>query len=672
MPILTTDNQASTLKETPPFLLGAGLLLWGWQCNFFLYALLMAMVLEYGRFSRWRIPITDKEFNHVSDLSAIVLFAVVVYLFTVNTYYGIYAILKLLPFLFFLLMLAQIYSTQGKIRLSALFISIRRIHAPDGNPEIDLSFPYLLVCIISASSGNHHQLQFYLFIVLLFAWSLWWMRPHHSGVVTWLLLFTLSAAAGYGGQLGVSKLQGVIEEAVLDWFNIFTWHNRDPMRNTTAIGSLGKLKLSDRILVRVDTHGEKIANRILLREATYMNYGYGVWTNFQNTLQLIDPGSDGRTWQIHKNHRGNRRYTISFLMDGNRSIIPVPHGIDAITSAMATSIEASALGSIMLEMHPGWTRYDAQYTENEIYDVEPMNEDLSLPHAYKVDLALLVRKLGLDHLDEEQALGVIEKFFSDNFTYSLTQTERYPRGKYLTKFLFETRRGHCEYFATATVLLLRAAGIPARYVVGYAIDEYSPLERQYLGRASHAHSWALAYINHAWRVVDTTPAIWAELDAENKALLRPLYDLWSWLTYTIATWDSGDRENVIPRSVLWLALVLMIYIAWHMVIRKRLRRTGGARHRTQLLNDSQAYPGFHALLNRLEQRYPPRRLDEPLGIWIGRLADRYGLQSLRPMLVLYYRDRFDPCGLEEHEQARFNSLISNFREPEEIEKTPAI
>ena len=97
-----------------------------------------------------------------------------------------------------------------------------------------------------------------------------------------------------------------------------------------------------------------------------------------------------------------------------------------------------------------------------------------------------------------------------------------------------------------------------------------------------------------------------------------------------------------------------------------------ARHRTQLLNDSQAYPGFHALLSRLEQKYSPRRLDEPLGVWIGRLADRYGLHSLRPMLVLYYRDRFDPCGLEEHEQARFNSLISNFREPEEIEKTPAI
>lgn len=667
-------TSATTLREPPPFLLGAGLLLWGWQCNFLPYALLMAITLEYGRYSRWRLPITDKEFNHVSDLSGVILLAVVVYLFSVNTYYGIYAILALLPFLFFLLLLAQLYSTRGKIRLSALFISMRRIQAPefpDGNMEIDLSFPYLLVCIISASSGNHHPLQFYLLIVLLFAWSLWWMRPRHSSIALWMLLYTLSATAGYAGQLGVHKLQEVIEATFLDWFDIFTWHNRDPMRNTTAIGSLGRLKLSDRIMVRVDTHGEKIPHRILLREATYTDYGYGVWTNFQNTLQLIDPGGDGRTWAINRTPREGRSYTISFHMDGNRSIIPVPHGINAIISSRATSIEAGAFGSVMLEMHPGWTRYDAHYTENAIYDVEPMKEDLSVTPAYQNELAQLVRELGLDHMSAEQSLASIEKYFSENFKYSLTQTERYPRGKYLTKFLFETRRGHCEYFATATVLLLRAAGIPARYVVGYAIDEYSPLERQYRGRASHAHSWTLAYINHGWRVVDTTPAVWAELEAEDQSFLRPFVDFWSWLTYTIATWDSRDQENAVPRSVLGAALILAIYLAWRLVIRKRLHRSGGAGRLPRPLTGRHIHPGFQALLSRLEQKYSPRRPDEPLGTWMARVADRYGLHDLGPILVLYYRYRFDPCGLEDHEQARFSELVSNFKEPDSQEKIPA-
>ena len=166
------STPAITLKATPPFLLGSGLLLWGWQCNFLPYAILMATALEYSRFTHWRVPITDNEFNHVADVCGIILVAVVIYLFTVNTYYGIYALLALFPFILFLILLAQLYSTKGKIKLSALFISMRRVQVPDmqdGNIEIDLSFPYLLVCIISASSGNHHQLLFYLLIVLLFA-----------------------------------------------------------------------------------------------------------------------------------------------------------------------------------------------------------------------------------------------------------------------------------------------------------------------------------------------------------------------------------------------------------------------------------------------------------------------------------------------------------------------
>ena len=264
-------------------------------------------------------------------------------------------------------------------------------------------------------------------------------------------------------------------------------------------------------------------------------------------------------------------------------------------------------------------------------------------------------------MTEDQTLASIEKYFSANFKYSLTQTERYPRGKYLTKFLFETRRGHCEYFATATVLLLRAAGIPARYAVGYAIDEYSPLERQYRGRASHAHSWALAYINHSWRVVDTTPAIWADIAAEDKTFLGSFVDLWSWLAYTISTWDSSDKENAIPRTMQWAALVLVSYLAWRMVIQKRLRQSGGAWHGSQPLKVRQIHPGFHALLSRLEQKYAPRRPDEPLGTWIARLAGTHGLHGLGPILALYYRYRFDPRGLEKHEQARFSELVSKYR-----------
>ena len=653
---------ALTLGKTPPFLMAAGLLLWGWQCDFLPYAALMAVILEYSGFSRWRIPISDKEFNHISDLSGIMLLAVVIYLFSVNAYYGIYTILAVLPFIFFLLILAQVYSTTGKIKLAALFISLRRINPStlhERNMEIDLSFPYLLICIISASAGNHHELQFYLLIVLLFAWTLGRLRPRHGSMVTWALLFALAATAGYGGQAGLRKFQGVIEETFLDWFSTFTWHNRDPMRNTTAIGSLGKLKLSDRIMVRVDTHGEKITGRILLREATYTDYGYGIWTNYRNTMQLVDPAADGKSWIINKTARGSKRYTISFQLQDDRGIIPVPHGINTITNIKATGIDANAYGAIILELHPGWFRYDTLFTDNALYDTGPRKEDLAVPPLYQKDLATLVRKLDLDGRTAEQALNVIQNFFADNFSYSLTQNERYPRGKYLTKFLFETRRGHCEYFATATVLLLRAAGIPARYALGYSIDEYSSLERQYIGRANHAHSWALAYINNAWRVIDTTPAIWTSVDAGNKSALEPFVDLWSWLTYALATWNSSDTDQAVPHMVTWIAILLLLYVVWRAFIKKRLQKTIGTWHGLHSFKPREAQSGIHALLPRLEQKYMPRNRAETLSAWVARIEDRHGAHGLRPILALHYRHRFDPRGLPEHEEARLVELVKS-------------
>ena len=57
----------------------------------------------------------------------------------------------------------------------------------------------------------------------------------------------------------------------------------------------------------------------------------------------------------------------------------------------------------------------------------------------------------------------------------------------------KTKAGHCEYFATATVLLLREVGVRARYVTGYAVPESAREGDNYIIRERHAHAWALVY-----------------------------------------------------------------------------------------------------------------------------------------------------------------------------------
>jgi maltooligosyltrehalose synthase len=84
------------------------------------------------------------------------------------------------------------------------------------------------------------------------------------------------------------------------------------------------------------------------------------------------------------------------------------------------------------------------------------------------------------------------------------------RDSALAQFLLEEKAGHCEYFATATTLLLRAAGEKARYVVGFSVQEKHPKTGEYLLRGTHAHAWCRVWNEQTgrWINVDTTPPTW--------------------------------------------------------------------------------------------------------------------------------------------------------------------
>ncbi len=104
--------------------------------------------------------------------------------------------------------------------------------------------------------------------------------------------------------------------------------------------------------------------------------------------------------------------------------------------------------------------------------------------------------------DEKTLLNII-KFFKKDFLFSL---DKLPTGKNsLSKFLFEYKYGNCEYFASATAILLRINGIPSRVVVGYRGGFYNKVGKYYIIKQSDAHSWVEAYINGRWIRVDTTP-----------------------------------------------------------------------------------------------------------------------------------------------------------------------
>ena len=129
----------------------------------------------------------------------------------------------------------------------------------------------------------------------------------------------------------------------------------------------------------------------------------------------------------------------------------------------------------------------------------------------------------------------IESYLRDRFTYTLNLTGK-PGNDPLAHFLFETRAGHCEYFASAMTIMLRTLGVPSREVNGFLPGEYNELGGDYIVRASDAHSWVEVYFpGMDWQTFDPTPAA-----PENEAgFLTRLGKYADWMEITWSEWVIG-------------------------------------------------------------------------------------------------------------------------------------
>ncbi len=106
----------------------------------------------------------------------------------------------------------------------------------------------------------------------------------------------------------------------------------------------------------------------------------------------------------------------------------------------------------------------------------------------------------------EYAQRVLEHYRQQPFIYTLKPPRlgRHP----VDEFLFETRKGFCEHYASSFVILMRLGGLPARIVTGYQGGEYNPHGDFLLIRQSDAHAWAEIWLDDSgWIRVDPTAAV---------------------------------------------------------------------------------------------------------------------------------------------------------------------
>jgi len=271
----------------------------------------------------------------------------------------------------------------------------------------------------------------------------------------------------------------------------------------------------------------------------------------------------------------------------------------------------------------------------------------------------------------------IETFLREGFEYTLEN----PSGTAadpLVDFLFRSRAGHCEYYATAQAVMLRTIGIPSRVVNGFRRGEHNEWSDYFIVRQSDAHSWVEAYFpgpgwiefdptpaagqavgaswyRHVGQILDTLDVLWTEIVTFDRvkqigffqSVRRKIEVSWGNVSTAIGQMTRFDISQLRDR-VYWLAgqklmllkvlaLVLVSFLAYRY---RRYLRMFWKRHVLHRSGKEIAQEYYLELLEILERRgFKKSKFETPreFGVRV-----KVALESELPLQVTetYYRSRY--------------------------------
>lgn len=699
-------------SKTPRLLAGAALIFWGWQTEFLVLGLLLALLLEAAHWSPSRWEFGDDDFSRIWTFCALLLLSAAIFAFTSNdtpseflgflqdpnwrtqrnagnsSARAVASLIQWLPIIFFPFAAAAAYSTRQGVPLHtiSLILRLRWRKAPnsDASPSssraVSVSHPYFALCLFSASIHASSDLSYFWGMCALVGWALWPLRSARFALPLWVATLGLAVGLGYLAQEGMTRFQQYLGTFNPYWFANYSKYRFDPRQTRTAIGQIGRLKQSGAILLRLAAP-EGSRPPPLLREASYRGYRSQVWYAAQgrSDFENVTSETNQTTWVLLRDKPLTTPLNIACYLPGGQGLLPLPRGTARLEDLPAFILQKNALGCVHAE-GPGLVIFDAVFGPGATIDGPP---DLSLdvedvPEREMAALEATIDELGLRGKSVQQCGQAIQTHFATRFTYStwqdqpqLSKTTNSP----LAIFLTSTRRGHCEYFATATVLLMRELGFPARYAVGFTVHEGDGSNR-FVVRQRDAHAWALVWYNGTWHDLDTTPATWIEAENQQASPFQSLSDVWSRIMFEFSRLRYGKTELRI--YILWALLPVLLLLAIQ-IFRKRRNRHGNIKEGPV----PEVWPGldseFYQLESRLSSLGLPRPVDEPLNSWVVRAARSAGVSGdgsgFRELLRLHYKYRFDPRGLAPAERAALRSTalscVSNLEQTRNIRNSAA-
>lgn len=641
--------------KLPRLALAVALACWGWRSGHYAAAAALAVLVEAPGFLRPRFELAHADFARIADLCTVLFVALLAWLFVSleppRTARAVLTTLLWTPALLVPLVLAQRFSTAGRFPLSGLFRYLRKQRERDPHyreTQLDLAPIYFTVCVLVAGIPNERDAYFYFALVGVGAWALAAARPAHTSLAAWSAAVLASAVLGYGAHAGLASAQSALE----DWIGelVLRGMSPDPYRSTTDLGSVGRLKLVEGIVLRV--YAPPGRPPPLLHRASFTTLDGNTWIARQAPMAALQPLADGTSWPIAEGEP--RQRTRMFIrLEGGKAMLALPAGTVRVSDMAAATVRRNALGATQADLGGDWAPYTVESSDAAQDYAAPRAEDLQLPARERIAVERLARELALDSGAAAERIARVRDHLA-TFRYATYRDQPAPAGSTpLAEFLVRWKSGHCEYFAAATTLLLRAAGIPARYATGFAVVEYSALEEAYVVRARHAQAWSRAHVEGRWIDIDTTPPSWTEEEERAAPFWQRLLDLARWAEFRWA------QRGPLELGVGWgaVAALLLAFFGWRLLRGKRAAGGEAKRAPTRRIlagADSEFY-ALEARLSALAARAP----HESLAAWLTRIEPLVGRathESLAAAQRLHYRYRFDPRGVDAEERRALREL----------------
>ena len=670
------------VQPPPRLLLGASLLFWGAMSGNATMGLVSALLLEGANWIRFRW-----DFDHLAASRAwrismlLTVIAGTLIWLDGDRYTALPKLMVWLPMLLLPLQFVQSYGLRNDMALNSLsFFSElhrqrnRRLGLGDALIHFNFGNPYFVVAMVAASLGRHAETWIFLPGLMVLGGWLVFSRVKARPFALAMILLT-AGMIGFGGQIGMKKIQDWSTNRPSDGGYIGT----DLTVNKTSIGSLGKIKQSPEMLWRIKImEGGRVPR--LLRLATYNRYKHVSWDNelpesFDEEMEENDAFTilatrelkpDEPFYMLREEMTGQDllKPLPAFRLRGAirpEDPIPLPGETATLQHFELDAIESNPLGTVRVFPKRAIIDGTVRWRNNAVPENPPWPEhDLEINTLERETLEKTAAELGLRDLPTTaEKIARIQTWFMDEFTYTQYLTiGRAHLGKptAISIFLTTSKRGHCEYFATAAALLLRAADVPARYCVGFAVMERDMKRDEFIIRGTHGHAWTRVCEDSKglWIDFDPTPPNWLAAETQGATESRGFADAYQRLKEDFFLWRNRPANRLGATLIMWtLGLGTLIFIG------RRLWRS-----KLVVTKDAAGNPipperitALHHLEKQARRILGPRPAGITLPAWLRGLAGYCVPETdLEEALEIHQRIRFDPQPPQASGETRLQAL----------------